>query len=96
MREVALVVRPEQSSPSALGLTMRALPGVGSEVLRVAPLTAAQRAGIEPGDVITLAGHTHAPTPQRIRGAYTADQDGRGVLIGLTRGSAHRVVVLQR
>ncbi|HEY6360586.1 MAG TPA: PDZ domain-containing protein [Vicinamibacterales bacterium] len=97
MREVALVAgTAEQSSVPALGLTMRALPGVGSEVLRVTPFAAAQRAGIEPGDVITLAGGTPAPTPGHVRTAYASTRDGGAVLLALARGLTHRVVVLRQ
>jgi S1-C subfamily serine protease len=96
MREVVLVAAPRSSPADAafLGLTMRALPGVGSEVLRVQSSTAAARAGVVPGDVITRAGEAAAPTPREVRAAYAADREQRGVLLALTRGTAHRVVAL--
>ena len=97
MREVVLVARVRESTNAeGLGLIMRSLPGVGTEVVHVLPLTAAHRAGVEPGDVITRAGQRHAPTPGEVRSAYASGEDGRGVLLALTRGSGHRVVVLQR
>jgi S1-C subfamily serine protease len=96
MHEVSLVAASPQPQPgiTSLGLTMRALPGVGSEVTRVAPLTAAHRAGMEAGDVITLAGTTAAPAPAQVREAFAAYPEGQGVLVGVTRGTSHRVVVV--
>ena len=96
VREVSLVAaapRPEPGNTS-LGLTMRTLPGIGSEVIRVAPATAAQRAGLEAGDVITRAAAIAAPTPAQIRDAVAADPEGQGVLVAVTRGTSHRVVVV--
>ena len=96
VREVVLVAtfRPPQPNVASLGLTMRALPGIGSEVTRVEPATAAHRAGVEAGDVITLAGELAAPTPAQVRSAFSADPEGQGVLLALTRGTSHRVVVV--
>jgi hypothetical protein len=96
IHEIALVARATPSTSSALGLMMRAVPGLGSDVIRVLPFTAAHRAGIEAGDLIILAGDARAPTPRQVRDAYTADHQGRGVLIGVTRGLAHKLAVLQR
>jgi S1-C subfamily serine protease len=73
---------------------MRALAGIGSEVIRVTPGTAADRAGLEAADVITLAGTIAAPTPAQIRDAVASDPEGQGVLIGVTRGTSHRVLVV--
>jgi S1-C subfamily serine protease len=87
---------PVPSDTDSLGLTMRALPGVGSEVVQVIGTAAAGRSGLETGDVITRVGVTDAPTPAQIRAAFAADTEGRGVLLALTRGTAHRVAVLQR
>lgn len=96
MQEVSLVAGAPRSEPgtTSLGLTMRALPGIGSEVIRVAPSSAAHRAGLEAGDVITLAGTIAAPAPGQIRDAIAADPEGQGVLVGVTRGTSHRVVVV--
>ena len=96
VHEVGLVAASPRPQPgiTSLGLTMRALPGIGSEVTRVAPLTAAHRAGMEAGDVITLAGVIAAPTPAQVRDAFAADPEGQGVLVGVTRGTSHRVVAV--
>jgi hypothetical protein len=96
VREVSLVAAAPRSEPgnTSLGLTMRALAGIGSEVIRVTPGTAADRAGLEAADVITLAGTIAAPTPAQIRDAVASDPEGQGVLIGVTRGTSHRVLVV--
>jgi S1-C subfamily serine protease len=65
-------------------------------VLRVTPSTAADRSGVQGGDVITLAGEITAPAPDQVRAAYAAGREGGGVLMALTRGAIHRVVVLER
>jgi PDZ domain len=87
---------PSLSDTESLGLTMRALPGVGAEVVQVVPTAAAGRSGLEAGDVITRIGETAAPTPAQVRAAFAADSEGRGTLLALTRGTTHRVAVLQR
>ena len=87
---------PPPSDVASLGALMRAVPGVGSEVLRVVPSGAAQRSGVEAGDVITLAGEITAPTPGQVRAAFDDGREGRGVLLAFTRGASHRVVVLGR
>jgi S1-C subfamily serine protease len=97
VQEIGLVARsPAAPRIETLGLTLRALPGVGSEVIRVVARGAGERAGVKPGDVITRAGNAQTPTPSQIRATYAADQEQRGVLIALTRGITHHVAVLER
>jgi hypothetical protein len=87
---------PVPADSESLGVTLRALPGVGAEVVQVVRSAAGGRSGLEAGDVITRAGEIAAPTPAQIRAAFAADAEGRGVLLALTRGTTHRVAVLQR
>ncbi|MGE5814364.1 MAG: hypothetical protein ACM36C_07750 [Acidobacteriota bacterium] len=75
-----------------LGLTLRGV-RAGAEVLRVEHDSAADVAGILPGDVITLAGTTQAPSPVLVRRAFAAGT-GRPLLLGITRGSSHFVVAV--
>jgi S1-C subfamily serine protease len=63
-------------------------------VVRVAPATAAHHAGLQAGDIITLAGTIAAPTPAQIHDAFAADPEGQGVLVAVTRGASHRVLVV--
>ncbi len=80
----------------ALGLILRTIPRVGVEVLSVQPASAAARAGIEPGDIITVIGRIDAPAPEEVTGAYAAATPERPVLAAVTRGQAHHVLALNK
>jgi hypothetical protein len=78
----------------SLGLTLRGRAGVGAEVLRVARASAADRAGLVVGDVITLIGSVPTPTPVQVTRSFASLREGERVLVGVTRGDAHRIVTL--
>ncbi len=82
--------------PGVLGLTMAREPRAGSRVLQVLPGTAADRALLQAGDLITLAGEQAAPTPAQVRRSFEAIPDGGVVLFAITREANHRLVVLTR
>jgi PDZ domain-containing protein len=88
---------PSDESPEqgALGLTLRRV-RAGSEVVDVDPGSVAASAGVIAGDVIHMASGLAAPTPAQIRTAFQASDPGRPLLIALTRGDTHRVVVLRK
>lgn len=97
VREIQLTASgapPTQSETHLLGLTMRAVPRIGVEVVRVDPGSAAARAGIEAGDVMTLIGEIERPTPAQVTRAFLATPDDRPLLVGVTRGDRHRVLAL--
>jgi serine protease Do len=81
--------------PPSLGLTMRSLQKGGVEVLVVAQASAGERAGIQPGDVITVVGDRDAPTPAQVRRLFSMATEARPLLIALTRGAAHHVLALE-
>ncbi|MBI4886132.1 MAG: PDZ domain-containing protein [Acidobacteria bacterium] len=95
-REIRLTAGAPPEPPVAplLGLTMRAAPRVGVEIVRVDPGSAAARAGIEAGDVVTLIGEIERPTPAQVTRAFLATPDDRPLLVGVTRGDRHRVLAL--
>lgn len=95
---VALTAGPRSTpqGPRPLGLTMRAVPRTGVEVLGVAPASAAALAGIQPGDVITVAGEGKAPTPADVRRVFAAAATDRPMLVAVTRGAAHHVLTLEK
>lgn len=97
LRDVPLVAagRPAPAG-GALGLTLRNRAQRGAEVTGVAPATAADRAGLMAGDVITVIGEAKAPTAAQVSRVFTSLGDGQGVLLGVTRGSSHLVMALQR
>ncbi len=98
VQTVTLTARPVSTptEPRPLGLTMRTIQRVGVEVLGVAPASAAALARIEPGDVITVIGDRQAPTPEEVRRAFAATSDDRSVLVAVTRGASHHVLVLKK
>ena len=80
----------------SLGLSLRARPGTGAEVMRVDPASAAARAGLAAGDVITLMGNSAAPTPAEVQRSYAALREGQRILVAATRGSRHFVTTVER
>lgn len=89
----ALVARPATQS---LGLTMRRLPGLGAEIVRVQQASAADRAGLRSGDVISFIEGITAPTPAQVRAVFASARDGQPVLLGRMRGDTHDVMTLAR
>jgi len=98
VREVWVVaMAPPASAPTrSLGLTLRPRPGMGAEVVRVDRGSASDRAGLIPGDVITLVADLEAPTPAQVTRAYAAAAEGQRLLIAVTRGGDHHVTTLER
>jgi hypothetical protein len=88
-----LVDRPHGRS---LGLTLRAMRAGGAEITSVDPGSAAERAGLVAGDVITLFGETSEPTPAQITRAFTVLPAGGRAIVAFTRADAHQMTVVQR
>lgn len=86
----------EAAGPRLLGVTSRTIRSIGSEIVRVAPGTAAFRAGLKPGDVITLIGDVEAPTAAQLKRAFATAPVDRPLLAGVTRGDSHLVIALER
>ena len=82
--------------PGVLGLTLARVPGAGSRVLQVLPGTAADRAGLKAGDLVTLAGEQAAPAPAQVRRSFGAIPDGGVVLFAITRERSHWLATLTR
>jgi S1-C subfamily serine protease len=98
VREVALIANAA-AAPAAsrsLGLTLRARTKVGAEVVRVERGSAADRAGLTIGDVITLVAEASAPTPAQVMRSYTSMGQGERVIVAVTRGDAHVVTTFER
>ena len=98
LREVALVANAPAVQPAgrSLGLTLRRRTGIGAEVIRVERGSAADRAGLTVGDVITLVADVSAPTPAQVTRSFTSVPEGQRVMIAVTRGDAHHVTTLER
>lgn len=98
-REIQITVAaapPTRSKAPLLGLTMRAVPRIGVEIVHVDPGSAAARAGIEAGDVMTLIGEIERPTPAQVTRAFLSTPDDRQLLVAVTRGDRHRVLALAK
>lgn len=98
LRDVTVLAAASPGAPSSplLGLTLRARTRVGAEVVRVDRATAADRAGLAAGDVITLVADVPAPSPAQVQRAFAAATAGQRVMVAVTRGDSHFVTALER
>jgi S1-C subfamily serine protease len=98
LREVHVSAGPPPAPAGdwPLGLALRAISRVGVEVVRVDPGSAAARAGLRPGDLITAVGGVEAPTPAQVTRLFGATPVDRPLLAAVARGEAHHVVVLEK
>ena len=98
IREVAVVANAPAAPPASrsLGLTLRARTKIGAEVVRIERGSAAERAGLTLGDVITLVADVSAPTPAQVMRSYTSLGQGERVIVAVTRGDAHFVTTFER
>ena len=95
-RDVPVVASAGPSNaPASLGLTLRAVPGIGAEVVRVDPGSAGDRSGLRAGDVISHVDSTDAPTPAEVRRAFGLPRE-RPLIVAFTRGTTHHVTALDR
>ncbi|MGE3509417.1 MAG: PDZ domain-containing protein [Vicinamibacterales bacterium] len=78
-----------------LGWTLQSLPGRGSLVTLVQAGSRAERAGLQAGDVITMAGGIAAPTPAQIQRALRQAPPKAYVLVALRRGTTPMLVALE-
>jgi len=92
------VIASEGHAPiaPALGLTMRASRGAGAEIISVARGSAADRAGLRAGDLITSIGTATTPLPAAVTRAFAAVPDGGAILAAITRGDRHDIVALTK
>ena len=98
IRDVALVANAPAAQPASrsLGLTLRARTKIGAEVVRIERGSAADRAGLALGDVITLVADVSAPTPAQVMRSFASIGQGQRVMVAVTRGDAHFVTTLER
>jgi S1-C subfamily serine protease len=96
VREVSLVAAAGAATdPASLGLTLRALPGIGAEVIRVERGSSGDRSGLLPGDLITRADATDTPTPAQLQRAFASARE-RPLIIAFTRGTSRQVTALEK
>jgi hypothetical protein len=92
--EVAVTPRPVRPGDE-LGLTL-ARSGIGSRVVRVAGGSAAARAGLRPGDVLSAVGASRALAPVDLRRQFTSLPENGTLLLAVARGDDHHIAVLAR
>jgi hypothetical protein len=78
------------------GLTLRTVPRIGASIARVDEGSPAARAGLEPGDVLTLVDDVQAPTAAQAARALAAAPRGRPIIVGFTRAGTHRLLTIER
>ncbi len=89
-------LEPTAAVERTLGLTLRVVPGRGSEVVRVQPGSAADTSGLRAGDVVVSLGRTRAPAPDAITSAFAALPSGRAAFLSVERDGQPRLVALRR
>jgi hypothetical protein len=97
-REVGLVALAQVVEPESrpLGLELRTRARLGAEVVRIDRGSAAERAGLAAGDLITLIADVAAPSSAQVLRSYTSLAPGEHVMVAVTRGNAHFVTTLER
>lgn len=78
------------------GLVTRRVGGLGTQVTRVETGSAAARAGLAVGDVVTSVADVTSPTPEQLRTAIARAAPGAAVVVAVRRGREHLLLVLQR
>jgi len=101
VREVEITATPaiaasRPADNASLGLRLRIIPRVGSEVLSVQPRSRAARAEIRQGDVLTVAGGQPSPTPAQVARVFAALPDRGSLLVAIARGPEHHVAVIEK
>ena len=76
-----------------LGVSLRAVPGAGTEVVTLPPDSPLATAGLREGDLVTRLGSAEAPTPGQVRAALAATSE-RGMLAAVTRDGSHLLRVI--
>jgi serine protease Do len=87
---------PLAGEPPALGLSLQPAARVGAAVVAVQRGSVAEKAGVMPGDVITLIGDVNAPSPAQVRRAFAAAAEGQALLVTITRGQTNLVTALEK
>ena len=85
---------PSPAAPRALGMRLRAIGGVGSEVLVIEPRSSAAGAGLAVGDLILSVGRIQSPTPAQVAQAFASADPARPIIVGVARGDRRLVVAL--
>jgi S1-C subfamily serine protease len=91
---LTLTATAPSTDPRPLGLRLRSIAGVGSEVLLIEPRSAAAAAGLAVGDLVLTMGRIQAPTPAQVTKEFAAAAPDRPIIVGVARGDRRLVVAL--
>lgn len=79
------------------GIVGRSVAGAGVEVVAVQPASAAARAGVRRGDLVTLVvGSDRAPDAAALTSAFRRLADGQSLLLGVQRDGRQQVIALEK
>jgi hypothetical protein len=97
-QQVRVTARGKSASAddAALGLALRTIPRIGAEVVHVLPRSAAARAGIQAGDIITRAGDVDTPSAAHVSRLFVTESQGGSLVVALTRDQDHRVLAISK
>lgn len=97
-QQVRVIARAKsaRADDPALGLTLRTMPRIGVEVVHVLPRSAAARAGIQAGDIITRAGEIESPSAAHISRLFGDGSQGGSLVVALTRDQEHHVLAISK
>jgi len=87
---------PLLPQPEALGLTLTRLARRGARVLQVDGGTAADRAGLRAGDILTRVGEVQVPAPAQVQQAWATLPAGGALLVAVTRENQSFAAALTR
>jgi hypothetical protein len=93
---VAPVPPAEPADDPTLGLRLRSIPNIGVEVLSVEPRSRGARAGLQPGDRITVAGGRQSPSSAQLTRLFASLPPGGSVLAAIARGSERHVIAIEK
>lgn len=79
-----------------LGLRLRVVARAGVEVLAVQPRSLGARAGIQSGDLITVAAGEPLTSPAQLTRLFRSLPTGGSLLVALTRGNERRVIAITK
>ena len=95
-RDVRLIARAVTDSNRPLGLTLRTIPRIGAEIVRVDANSSASSADLRVGDVLTVVGDTDVPNAAQAARAFAGASPERPVVVAFTRAGTHYVLALER
>jgi S1-C subfamily serine protease len=93
-KEVQMMAAAPSAPPAQLGVSMRARPRVGAEVIAVDAGSVAAHSGIRLGDIFIRAGTVPSPTPAQVNAAFEALPSGGALLVAVARSADHIVLAI--